>query len=293
MVLIDDPGNTAVDGSRSATAEDRGEGKGVAEACRYTIKTLWIGPELSVLEQLSLRSFLSCGHDVELFVYQDVKQIPAGVRLRDAGEILHESLVFRHRRGGGLSGFANWFRYVLLFQEGGMWVDTDVICLKPFDFQQRLVFGRQDVGMINNAVLGGKPGEQLFRIMARQAESPNTRLPYDDIRERRTKWVRKYLQRNRRNNIKRGEIGPRGITKAIDYLGLQEFALPYTAFYPIHPKCWDAIFDSTYHDVEKFFPESYAIHLWNEMICNRAGIDKNATFAPHSLIEALKSRYLR
>ncbi|MCB2216847.1 glycosyltransferase [Desulfofustis glycolicus] len=292
MVLIENLVDTVANKPISPKAGESAEGKGMCGSRRCVIKTLWIGQELSVLEQLSLRSFLSCGHTVELFVYQNVKNVPSGVRLRDAGEILDESLVFRHKRGGGVSGFANWFRYVLLLQEGGMWVDTDVICLKPFDFQQRLVFGRQDTYMINNAVLGGQPGEELFRIMARQAESPNTRLPYDDIKERRIKWIRKYLQRNRRNNIKRGENGPRGITKAINFLGLQQLALPYTAFYPIHPKCWDAIFDSTYRDVEKFFPESYAIHLWNEMICNGSGIDKNATFAAPSLIEALKSRYL-
>ena len=40
------------------------------------IKTLWIGPSLSLLEQLSLKSFLRNGYKVELFIYDEVKNRP-------------------------------------------------------------------------------------------------------------------------------------------------------------------------------------------------------------------------
>jgi hypothetical protein len=42
------------------------------------IQSLWIGPELSRLEQLSIASFLKNGHPYELHVYDELPGIPAG-----------------------------------------------------------------------------------------------------------------------------------------------------------------------------------------------------------------------
>ena len=42
------------------------------------IQGLWVGPELSVMEQLSVSSFLRHGHQYHLYVYDDVKNVPAG-----------------------------------------------------------------------------------------------------------------------------------------------------------------------------------------------------------------------
>lgn len=257
-----------------------------------TVRTLWIGTELSRIEQLSLRSFTACGHDVELFTYGKVIGIPDGIHVRDANEVLPESMIFRYKGSNSVACFANWFRYKLLYEEGGVWVDADVICLKRFDFSSRLFFGREDYQTINCAVLGGAKGHPLFEWMMHQAESPNKYLPYDTARERRRKWKRKYLQGNHRGNVKWGEAGPLGLTRAIKHLELQDFALPYTAFYPVHPQCWDAIFDSTYPSPDAFFPNSYAIHLWNEMIRSNSEFDTNAVFPSNSLIEALKRRYM-
>lgn len=255
------------------------------------IKTLWIGDALSELEQLALRSFLACGHEVQLFTYGPVKGVPDGVVLREAAAILPEASIFRYKHSNSVAGFANWFRYKMLFEEGGIWVDTDVICLKRFDFSAELVFGREEYQKFNNAVLGGEKGHPLFQLMMNQAASPNDFLPFDNGRDKRRKLKRRYLQGNHRGNLKWGEVGPLGLTRAIHYMKLEKFGLPYTAFYPVYPKCWDAIFDNTYPSPEKYFPESYAIHLWNEMFRSRASFDKNGQFPADSLIEALKRRY--
>jgi hypothetical protein len=55
------------------------------------IQGLWIGPELSTLEQLSIASFLQNGHDYHLYVYDEPKNVPVGTLIRDAGEILPSS----------------------------------------------------------------------------------------------------------------------------------------------------------------------------------------------------------
>jgi hypothetical protein len=238
-----------------------------------------------------LRSFLACGHRVELFLYEDVEGCPKGVTIRDANSIIPESDIFYYRKNGSVAGFSNWFRYKMLFEEGGIWVDTDVMCLKRFDFQSALVFGKEEHSRINNAVLGGERGHPLFAFMMKQASSPNSPFPVDSPRVRRRKFVRKYFQGDERGNVRWGEAGPVGLTRAIRHLGLEHYALPYKAFYPVHSRCWDAVFDESYPAVDDYFPDSYAIHLWNEMMRQDSGFDKNARFPEGSLIEVLKRRY--
>ena len=56
------------------------------------IQSLWIGDSLSVMERLSLSSFLKNGHEVHLYTYGGVKGVPAGVVVKDAAEIVPMSL---------------------------------------------------------------------------------------------------------------------------------------------------------------------------------------------------------
>lgn len=261
-------------------------------ATAWTIKMLWVGSVLSTIERLALSSFLHHGHEVHLFTYEPVNGVPEGVLVRDANEILPESSIFQYAGRRSYAAFANWFRYEMLLREGGVWVDTDVVCLKPFDFEIQPVFGREQADRVNNAVLGGDAGLELFAELGRLAADPNLLLPSDTVREKRRKLRRRYLQGNRRGNIRWGETGPQALTRAAQALGCFDRALPVTAFYPIHSLCWTTIFDETYPSPERYFPDSYAIHLWNEMLRRTPGFEKDRTYPSNSLIEELKRRYL-
>jgi hypothetical protein len=76
------------------------------------------------------------------------------------------------------------------------------------------------------------------------------------------------------------------------YLDLFEVAKPYTTFYPVSAGNWDAIFDETFASGMSLFQDSYAIHLWNEMMRRAEGFDKNGRFPEGSMIERLKAIYL-
>jgi len=258
----------------------------------WTIKTLWIGVELGPLEQLCLSSFLHHGHQVELFVYDDVGNIPAGVTVRNGEEILKSSNIFMYKHRPSYAAFANWFRYEMLLKEGGVWVDTDVACLKPFDFESNLFFGLEQSNKVNNAVIGAVPGLESIHFMARQAEHPNHFLPYDSTKEKCRKFIRRYLKGNQRGDLKWGETGPGGFTKALHHFDLFDKALPISAFYPIHSTCWTSSFDTTAANPERYFPDSYAIHFWNEMLRRDPNFNINSEFPENSLFEELKRRYL-
>ena len=263
----------------------------MASLLHLTIKTLWIGSHLSKLEQLCLKSFLVCGHDVELFVYDNVENIPSGVKVRDGRDILPESSIFVYRESKSVSAFSNLFRYEMLFREGGVWVDTDVICLKAIDINQPIFFGKESYDIYNGAVIGSESGQEIFRFLANQAKDPNKFLPYDDKKTKRKKLKRRFLQGNRNGNVKWGELGPRGFTKALTHFNLEKFGLPYDTFYPITHQRWDIVFETNISLDDPMFRNTYCLHLWNEMFRTREGFDKNASFNELSLIEQLKMRY--
>src|SRR5262245_48660929 len=83
------------------------------QARSAVIQMFWHGAPLSRMERLSIASFLHHGHSVDLYVYDEPANVPHGAQLRDAGQILPRSAVFRHKRSRSLAVFADWFRYRL------------------------------------------------------------------------------------------------------------------------------------------------------------------------------------
>ena len=254
------------------------------------IQMFWHGAPLSRVEQLSLASFVHHGHPVHLYAYDAIDGVPAGVTMRDALEILPRERIFRHRRTQSLAPFADWFRYRLLFERGGIWADTDVVCLAPFDYTQPRVFGWQDSELINNAVIGLPAGDPLASWMASACEHPNRWLPYDDVAQRLHKLRRRLLRGNDRGDIRWGESGPLGFTRAIAHFGYTAEALPVRDFYPVSYEDFRRLFESPGAQGAVRLEGSHAVHLWNNLI---EPDGKGARFPPDSPFEQLWARYVK
>jgi Glycosyltransferase sugar-binding region containing DXD motif len=257
-----------------------------------TVQMFWHGAALSRIERLCIASFIAQGHPLHLYAYEPPEALPPGVRVLDADEILPRAALFRHRRTGSLGPFSDWFRYRLLQERGGIWADADVVCLAPLEYQQAEIFGWQDASCVNNAVLGLPAGHELAAWMAAACEDPNRILPYDSFGMRLRKWRRRYFEGNRRERIRWGEYGPKGLTHAARHLGYVHRAQPTTHFYPLHCEDWRALFESRADRGPLWGPESRAVHLWQEMMKRASGFDKNAQFPADSPFEALCRRYL-
>src|ERR1700676_5221189 len=126
------------------------EGAASALALR-PVQMFWHGAPLSRIERLCMASFVAHGHALHLYVYEEPPQPPAGIALMDAEKILPRAQLFTHRRSGSLASFSDWFRYRLLKERGGIWADTDVVCLAPLAYAQAEIFGWQDAPPLNNA----------------------------------------------------------------------------------------------------------------------------------------------
>jgi hypothetical protein len=255
-----------------------------------TIQMFWHGPPLSRIERLSLASFVRNGHPVHLYVYEEPVGVPPGVRIIDAAEILPRTALFRHRRTQSFALFADWFRYRLLFERGGIWADTDMVCLRSLDYPSPVVFAWQDETYLNNAVLGLPAGDPLAEWLATCCEHPNRFVPYDSL-QIRLKKLKRRLRGNRREDVRWGENGPYGLTSAARHLGYTDRALPRWHFYPIRLEDHRVLFESP-AESGVTWSDSRAVHLWNQVIEDGGVLDKNARFPADSPFEQLWTRYI-
>jgi hypothetical protein len=136
------------------------------------INGLWIGTSLSKIELLTIKSFVSHGHQFRLWTYNalDIPEIN-GLELMDANEILNESFVFSYKHkntfghgAGSYAGFSDIFRYKLLYEQGGWWVDMDVCCLKTFDWEGEYFFrNHHELAVVGN-VMKCPPQSELMKL---------------------------------------------------------------------------------------------------------------------------------
>jgi len=219
------------------------------------------------MEQLSIASFLQNGHEYHLYVYDAVKNLPAGTLIKDANEILPASRIFQYKHQASYAGFANFFRYKLLLERGGWWVDTDVICLKPFDFKDEYVFSSetdQEREVTSSGIIKVPAGSDVMAYAWEVCEKKDPQ---------QLKW---------------GETGPRLMTEAVGKFSLEQYKKPYWYFSPLEFREWRRVLEP---DAEGLLHEdTYAVHLWNEM-WRKAGQDKNATYDQSCLYERLKRKY--
>jgi len=226
------------------------------------------------MEKLSISSFIKNGHEFHLYVYGQLKDAPPSTCLKDANEILSSDRIFKHQNLDTYSTFSNIFRYKLLLEKGGYWADTDVVCLRPLDFQQDYIFAEEEIlkaKRICGNVIKTPPGSEIMRHCF---EKSTDRDPKDLY------W---------------NQIGPELVTSAVQQFSMQQNVQPYRVFNPINWWHWqDFLRDDAIARLRinwRFRKNPHTVHLWNEM-WRRNGADKNASFPAGSLYEQLKRKYL-
>jgi hypothetical protein len=235
------------------------------------IQTLWIGDELSANEQLCLRSYLYHRHEVHLYAYSPLKRIPEGVILRDAAEIIPLGRLFKDS-SNTYASFADWFRLKLLEKYGGWWVDTDTVCLRPFDFPGEYCFSSElnfdgFTMDVNNTYIKAPAGAAFLTELTEKIE----------------------------HQLKKGEIISWGS------VGVYLFRQTMPEYEQLHPfiSAPGIFCPFNYFDLSSLICETndplpsmaHAIHLWNE-IWRRGFLNKNAKYHPSSVFEQLKRKYL-
>lgn len=153
------------------------------------INSFWHGERLSLLEQLTLQSFIDHGHEFCLWTYnKNIKnKIPEEVMLEDANKILDYSKFFVYEGNGDcgrgtIGGFSDIFRYYLLLKNEGWYVDMDVTCLKPFnELNAKIILRPHNKHEVVSNIIKFKDNEYVISNIIKETEKY--------INKNNDKWV--------------------------------------------------------------------------------------------------------
>ena len=235
---------------------------------RGVMQGLWVGKRLTTLQRLSIASFLAHDHEFHLYTYDTVENVPPGTIVLDGTDILPESMIFKNTQFHTYAAFSDYFRYQLLLQKGGWWVDVDTVCLRPFEFADEYVFSSEYelCGEITNC-----------GVIKAPAGAPVIEYAWDVCRSKP------------RDNLDWCEIGPDLVAAAVERFELQRFVQPAACFCPVPVHLWDKVIKTD--RVFDFGRSTHALHLWNS-VWTRTRTDPDATYPPDCLYEQLKTLYL-
>lgn len=270
------------------------------------IQSLWIGEELSKLEQLSITSFLDHGHDYILYTYNDINGVPDGTILKDANEIISSSKIFKYRNRDSYAGFSNLFRYKLLLEKGGFWVDADIVCLRPFNFKTSHLIASENIKISNKNSVNKRPVKITNCVMKAPPGSEIMEYCYQTAGKRDP------------HELGWGETGPDLVHQAFIEHNMTRHVAKPNVFCPINWWEWDQfihgplalqfinnlipfkkspypfyngeIRSQLVNKLKCYVHDPYAYHFWNEM-WRRNSIDKNGKFSRYSTYEKLKKKH--
>lgn len=227
------------------------------------IASLWIGGRLSWLEQLCLKSFAKHGHHVTLYSYGNIENLPDGVEAGDAETIYPAEPMLRHVRTGSPAIHADMWRLHLLKKTSKVWVDADMFCYRPFDFDTRFVFGWEKPGLVCNAVLG----------LPKDSATLNALLAFFEDQYAIAPWLAPWQQRELEAERDAGKpvhmteqnwgfTGPASVTYFLEKTGEIKHAQPQEVFYPISFKNRNHMILSRFKVEEQLSPDTKGVHFW-------------------------------
>jgi hypothetical protein len=237
---------------------------------QHRFQSFWHGGPLSPYEQFCLKSFIDWGHAVDLYTYDMKLRVPPDVRVCDARDLVAQDEVFVYQAEGfgkgSPSAFSNYFRYKLLAEKGGWWIDTDVVCLSDRIPMGDEFFARQDAEFVAPGTMYFVPGHPVMLKCLEQAK-------------------------NLGRNVKWGDTGPRLFTRVLSQQGRLHQAASASLCYPVHySKALDVLRPSSSAALFADINSALFLHVWNSTLVH-LGIDKSFRPPQGSLLRMLADRH--
>lgn len=248
------------------------------------VHMLWVYGGFSKMEKICANSFICNGYKLNIWNYNGLSNAPLHANVLDAREILPENTIFKGR-SGSYAQFSDLFRYAVLCAKGGLWADTDVVCLKsgllsntPFLITER--DRSPPLKFLLKKLLGRPAGKTVTSNLIYNPHPAVGDVVYLAYR---------YAQAFPKDKVVWGELGPR-LLSAIE------------AIYPEHgfdikpPEFSNPI--DWWRCPEPFLLPGFDIpvdtpflHLYNET-WRRAGVDKNAVYPSGCLMKKFEEHFL-
>ncbi len=230
---------------------------------RRPVASLWIGERLQYLNQLALVSHLRHGHPVTLYCTDKVTNVPAGVTVRPAGEIMDIDMSIVEATSA--SFLSNVFRYQMIRKTGALWIDCDAFCHKPFPDEWDYVYAGHGMRGALNCGVVGLPAqcELMDQLLDYYDNLPDYPAWWDKGQRRKMDKQDPSLPRAVRiYKAERTAFGPQAFTYFARQTGDDKKAMSPDVLYPV-PFQLNDIFYDPYSQVEKHFTDkTVSVHLY-------------------------------
>ena len=210
---------------------------------RPDVVAFWHGP-LDALRLTCLRSQVAAGHKVTVYSFEPIAQLPEGVGNAEAEAILPHSFSEKLRpsqpngtwRDWTILQFSDFFRMRLMARSAGLWLDADVLLLKPIEIDPaRPYFAWERPRQLGNSVLYLPSGDPIVAAFADLMEQDELTPDWLALRHRLTFLLRQLRGRsNRVADIRVAIYGPAALTALARRAGELHYALPKKSFYAVH-----------------------------------------------------------
>ena len=207
------------------------------------IVTFWHGP-LDRLRQTCLRSQLAAGHRVTVYSFDTIPGLPDGINNAEAEAILPHAFSEKLRpaepdgswRDWTALQFSDFFRMRLMTRRAGLWLDADVLLLKPVEIDPaRPYFAWERPRQLGNSVLYLPPDDPIVAAFEALMKQDELTPDWLSMRHGLTFALRKLRGGSHRlSDIRVAIFGPAALTALANRSGSARDALPKKSFYAVH-----------------------------------------------------------
>ncbi len=233
------------------------------ELNRRPVASLWIGERLHYVNQLCLKSHLVMGHPVTLYCTDRVTNVPKGVEVRPAAEIMEIDRDIVAETSA--SFISNVFRYKMIARTGAIWIDCDAYCHRPFPEDQAHVYAGHGMrGALNCGVVGlPRAGRLIEALLDYYDNLPDYPAWWGGkLRKKMDKQPTSLPQAVRIFQTERTAFGPQAFTHFAEVTGEIDRAMGADALYPVPFQLNDVFYDP-YAPVERHFTErTLSVHIY-------------------------------
>jgi hypothetical protein len=207
------------------------------------VVTFWHGP-LDRLRQTCLRSQVAAGHRVTVYSFDPLPGLPDGVGNAEAEPVMPQAFAEKLRpsqpdgswRDWTVLQFSDFFRMRLMARQAGLWLDADVLLLRPVEIDPaKPYFAWERPRQLGNSVLHLPASHSIVRAFEQLMRQDELTPDWLALRHRLIFTLRKLRGRsNRLSDIRVAIYGPASLTALARRAGDLHRALPKKSFYAVH-----------------------------------------------------------
>ena len=263
------------------------------------ITTLWVGEELPRIPRLCLKSHLDHGFHMQLYVYphlfKDENKVPAGCEIKNAEDILPSCMLYKQKSFNSWAPFVDMWRLAYALKHGGVIMDLDFICLRPWTPSEH--WGYREAG--ERVIFG------LMNFPAKHQLMQDLLLMrlFPDCIEEQALWVQQYHAdlfnaANKNKPWKERMIGKNYLYASspcfytgVKYYGLMDKTaeLMCLRYFPSH--VWKRLYDGSVHIDDPDLKKCPELHLHGHRIFSYGNQKMQQEAAPDSVFLKLWTKH--